>query len=180
MRSIFDASQELSERYAAENSSSEAFASFRRRLQSWLLSSVFGEDTVKPIVAFHRLTNEQQNELMKSHNFPDIDSIKFSTTTADDMLAQSLSDRDTTSLELGSGSEGMMHKQSAAHDYASLSVERSSVQVEADIVKYSVPPMLPTDLPRFKRPHCIPQMRRHIAVCARVRSSCSALQLHPL
>jgi hypothetical protein len=34
MRSIFDASQELSERYAAENSSSKAFVSFQRRLQS--------------------------------------------------------------------------------------------------------------------------------------------------
>ncbi len=149
MRSIFDASQELSERYAAENLSSEASVSLQRRLQSWLLSSVFGEDTVKPIVAFHRLTNEQQNELMKNHNFPDIDFIKFSTTTADDMLAQSLSDGDTTSLELGSGSASMMHKQSAAHDDASLSMERSGVQVEAGIVKYSVPHMLQTDLPRI-------------------------------
>jgi hypothetical protein len=178
MRSIFDASQELSERYAAENSSSEAFVSFGRRLQSWLLSSVFGDDAVKPIVAFHRLTDEQQNELMKNHNFPDIDSIKFSTTTADDMLAQSLSEGDTASLELGSGSESTTHKQSAARDRASLSMERSDVQVEAGIVKYSVSHVLQTDLPRNVDLEAqVSQLKRLLSSCKNEISELNAVNL---
>ncbi len=85
MRSIFDALEELSQRAAAEDTSGGCWWHMR----SWLLARVFGPDMVKSINWFHRLDNGQQNELMKSHDFPSADSIYFSITTADDMVTQS-------------------------------------------------------------------------------------------
>ncbi len=64
-----------------------------RHVQSRLLAAnaaVFGQDMVKSIECFYRLDNEQQNELMKNHNFPEADSINFGAPTADTMLAQHL------------------------------------------------------------------------------------------
>jgi hypothetical protein len=90
MRSILNASKELSRRSAADDASSGFFVSFWRRLQSLLLSSVFGQDTVKSIDSFHHLNISQQNELMIVHNFPEVDSIRFSTATADEIVAQCL------------------------------------------------------------------------------------------
>jgi len=113
MRSIYDASQELSQRAAADDACSGVFVSFWRRLQSWVLFSVFGQDAVKSINCFHRLSNEQQNELMQTHNFPQAGSITFSTKTADDVVARCLAQSeaatkhaaqnalDLTSLALG-------------------------------------------------------------------------------
>jgi hypothetical protein len=90
MRSIFDVLQELSLRAAAEDASGGYVVSYLRRWHSWLLSSVFGQDIVKSINSFHRLNSGQQIGLMKCHNFPLADSVNFSTTTADDMVAQCL------------------------------------------------------------------------------------------
>jgi hypothetical protein len=92
MRSIFDALEELSKRSAASDASKGVLVSLWRRLQSRMLSSVFGQDIAKSIEYFHRLDNEQQNELMKNHNFPEADSINFSAPTADSMLAQFLAE----------------------------------------------------------------------------------------
>jgi hypothetical protein len=90
MRAIFDASEELSKRSAAGDAYNGALVSTLRRVQSRVLASVFGQDMVKSIECFHRLDNEQQNELMKNHNFPEADSINFGAPTADTMLAQHL------------------------------------------------------------------------------------------
>ena len=94
------------------------------------------------------------------------------------MLAQCLSDGDTTSLELGSGSEGMMHKQSAARDYTSLPMERSGVQVEAGIVKYSVPHMLQTDVPRNVDLEAqVSELKRLLSSCKNEISELNAVNL---
>jgi hypothetical protein len=93
MRSIFDASEELSKETAAENATFiRSFVSLWRRMQIRLLSIVFGENTLRSSNSFHCLNSEQQNELMKNHKFPEADSINFSTTTADDILAECLAD----------------------------------------------------------------------------------------
>ena len=89
MRSIYDASQELSQRAAADDASAGFFVSHWRRLHSWVLSGIFGQDMIN-INSFYRLNNVQQNELLKTHNFPQADSINFSATTDDDTVVQCL------------------------------------------------------------------------------------------
>jgi hypothetical protein len=152
MRSIFDASEELSQRAAAEDASGGCVVSHWRRLHSWLLSSVFGQDMVKSINSFHRLDNGQQNELMKSHNFPLADSINFCTATADDMVAQCLAQgraehadaaqyaAGLKSLALGERDVGsaQLYREPHAADSTSQRIGPSGTAVEEDASQTSV------------------------------------------
>jgi hypothetical protein len=107
---------------------------------------------VESINAFHRLDNGQQNELMKSHNFPLADSINFCTATADDMVAQCLAQgraehadaaqyaAGLKSLALGERDVGsaQLYREPHAADSTSQRIGPSSPAVEEDVSQSSV------------------------------------------
>jgi hypothetical protein len=152
MRSIYDASQELSQRAVADDASAGFFVSHWRRLHSWVLSGIFGQDMMN-INSFYRLNNAQQNELLKTHNFPQADSVNFSATTDDDTVAQSLTQGKAEhvddaaqyaaglkSLALGDrvlGSAQLYREQHAAYS-ASKPISSSSIAVEEHLSQSSV------------------------------------------
>jgi hypothetical protein len=96
LRAICDASEELSQCFTDDVLSGESFLSFDWKLQLWLASKLLGKDAVNPIISFHRLSNEQKNELMQNDSFTDFNSAKFNMTTADEMVAKRLFDCTTS------------------------------------------------------------------------------------
>jgi hypothetical protein len=141
MRSIFDASEELSQRAEVEDAAGGYLVSYWWRLHSWLLSSVFGQDMVKSINTFHRLDNGQQNELFKRHNFPLTDSINFSTTAADDIAQGKAEHTDTSEYAAGlkslalvdsNVSSAQLYGEQLSADSTSLPIGPSSAVIEDD------------------------------------------------
>jgi hypothetical protein len=150
MRSICNASKELSLRAAAVDASNGFLVFLWRRLQSLLLSSVFGQDMVKSINCFHHLSISQQNELMTNHNFPDVDSISFSTVTADEIVEQCLMQDNAVSKNMAQHPADLNSLAAAERDFGNAQPISSSTEVEGELSQRSFSYKSQTDSRRLR------------------------------
>jgi hypothetical protein len=141
MRCIFDASQQLSQRTSLNSNS------FVCRLYQTLLYSMFGEE-VRTISSFNSLTNAEQNELLKNNNFLQFDSIKFSTKSTDDFLAEFLSETKAPVAENDVEEFGSENSPDFQRSVTASAASMANARVLTDHDEISAPQLPPMDLQR--------------------------------